>query len=313
MPLQKLLENFGKLRRHPVYQQQPALVLFRAGAWSIHCLLGIPARAKFGRWNYSLYLPPRWRGGGCTSPYVFREKYEPELMLLECYLKPGMVFIDGGANTGVFAFTAAHLVGRTGRVVAFEPGSTCFAALQRSQALNQWQQVSIHHEALSDHCGIARLYHHLGQENAFSLGADENTAFDEVAVVSIDEMVNTEKLERVDFIKLDVEGAEELVLRGAIKVLKRWRPIVLFEVNVNAIKLLHLKPDGTCQLLKEQGYQLFQLDDDGALNPEIRFPEQVGNLLAVPQERSSTDQDHERHSISSDALKQRPMLSPLST
>ncbi|HEY2826903.1 MAG TPA: FkbM family methyltransferase [Pirellulales bacterium] len=290
MALQNLMERFSKLRHHPVYRQQPVRVLWRAGAWSVHCLFGIPARPRFARWNYRLYLPPKWRGGGCTSPYVFRDRYEPELLLLERFLKPGMVFIDGGANTGVFTFTAASLVGPTGRVLAFEPGATCFSALRESLALNQWRHVSVFQQALCDHCGVARLYHHRDQENSFSLGTDETALFDEVAVVSLDEVVKTEVLTHVDFIKLDVEGAEELVLRGGKEVLQRWRPIVLFEVNVDATKRLQLKPDGACKLLEECGYRLFQSDEHGGLTADVRLSEQVGNLLAVPEERLAGDQ-----------------------
>lgn len=285
MQLSQLTERFRNLRAHPVYRQQPARVLWRAGAWSVHCLLGIPGRPKFSRWNYRLYLPPKWRGGGSTSPYVFREQYEPELMLLERFLKPGMVFVDGGANTGVFTFTAARLVGPTGRVLAFEPGSSCYAALERSQALNGWSHISIHQRALSDHFGVARLYHHMGQENAFSLGSDENASFDEVAIVSLDEVAQAEQLPRVDFIKLDVEGAEELVFRGAAKVLQQSRPVVLFEVNPEAIGRLHLSIDGACQLLTKHGYKLFICNDAGELIAADHIPNQVTNVLAVPPEK----------------------------
>ena len=171
MGFARLTQRFSQLRRHPGYRHNPPVVLGRAAAWSLHCLLGIPARPEFRRWNYRLYLPAKWRGGGSTSPYLFREHYEPELMLLERFLKPGMVFVDGGANTGVFTFTAARLVGPTGRVLAFEPGAACFAALEASRALNQFEQVRLWKAALSDRSGTARLYHCWGQENAFSLGA----------------------------------------------------------------------------------------------------------------------------------------------
>lgn len=300
MQLSQLTERFRSLRAHPVYRQQPARVLWRAGAWSVHCLLGIPGRPKFSRWNYRLYLPPKWRGGGSTSPYVFREQYEPELMLLERFLKPGMVFVDGGANTGVFTFTAARLVGPTGRVLAFEPGSSCFAALKRSQTLNGWSHISIHQRALSDRSGIARLYHLMGQENAFSLGSDENASFDEVATVSLDEAAQAEQLPRVDFIKLDVEGAEELVFRGAAKVLQQSRPVVLFEVNPEAIGRLQLSIDGACQWLTTRGYKLFICNDAGELIAADHIPNQVMNVLAVPSEKLAAANLAESDSLATD-------------
>jgi FkbM family methyltransferase len=278
--LQRLTQRFSELRRHPGYQQNPPVVLGRAAAWWLHCLLGIPARPKFRRWNYRLYLPAKWQGGGSTSPYLFREHYEPELMLLERFLQPGMVFVDGGANTGVFTFTAARLVGPTGRVLAFEPGAACFDGLQRSLAINRFAQVRLRHQALSDRAGTAKLYHHLDQENSFSLGSGKGVAFEEVATDTLDRVAEEENLPRVDFIKLDVEGAEELVLRGAESIIERWRPRILFELNPEAAARLSLSPDGVCRVLTEHGYRFHTLEE-GELMP-IERPQQFGNILAIP-------------------------------
>jgi hypothetical protein len=143
-------------------------------------------------------------------------------------------------------------------------------------------------QALSDHSGTARLYHHLDQENAFSLGADEGASFDEVAIVTLDEVAAQQQLTRLDFIKLDVEGAEELVLRGAKLAIERWRPIVLFEVNSEASTRLELASDGACRLLEDAGYQLFNVDDGDRLVAMTELPQRVANVLAVPGESANT-------------------------
>ena len=285
--LHQLFASFQRLREHPVYRRKRLLTLSRAGLWSLHCLLGIPARAKFVRWNFRLYLPPKWRGGGCTSPYLFREHYEPELMLLERFLQPGMVFVDGGANTGVFTFVAARLVGPSGQVFSFEPGAACFHALQQSLRLNRFKNIHLNHCALSDHCGTARLYHLRGQENAFSLAVAENVDYDEVSLTILDDVARLHELTRVDFIKLDVEGAEELVLRGAKEVLDRWQPVVLFEVNLDATRGMKLSPDGACRVLTDLGYQLYELESNGELTKTDRLPQHVGNLVALPARLSA--------------------------
>ncbi len=284
MSLTRLTNRFAELRRHPGYRRNPAVVLGRAAAWSLHCALRIPARARFRRWNFRLHLPPKWSGGGCTSPYLFREHYEPELALLERFLQPGMVFVDGGANTGVFTFTAAQLVGPSGRVVAFEPGAACFQALNESAKLNCSQHVCLRNQAISNSSGTARLYHHDRQENSFSLGGGGDVGFEEVEITTLDRMAEEEGLARIDFIKLDVEGAEEFVLRGAAGSLERWRPIVLFEVNPQATARLKLSADGACSFLTNCGYHLFEMDEGGALSA-IELMGEFGNVLAVPAER----------------------------
>ena len=89
-----------------------------------------------------------------------------------------------------------------------------------------------------------------------------------MATITLDEVAQAEQLPRVDFIKLDVEGAEELVLRGAEQVLEQWRPMVLFEVNAEASQRLKLAADGACQVLRQHGYQLLSLDDAAGTAPD---------------------------------------------
>lgn len=278
--------KFNELRQHPGYRNHRGAVLLRAAAWSAHCLLHMPAHAKFRRWNFKLYLPPKWRGGGCTSPFLFREDYEPEVKLLEQFLRPGMTVIDGGANTGVFTFTAAHLVGPRGHVIAFEPGSACFQALNRSKRLNSADHVTIRQQALSDRGGTARFYHHDDQENSYSLGGGGGVAYEEVSTVTLDAVAAELNLQRIDFIKLDVEGAEELVFRGGRRTLEQHRPLLLFEVNPQAAARLDLAPEGGCQVLTELNYRFFRLDDYSNLQV-ADLTSEFGNLLAVPAEKAT--------------------------
>ncbi|MCC7086360.1 MAG: FkbM family methyltransferase [Pirellulales bacterium] len=284
MKFKHLTSKFRELRLHPGYRRNRAVVLWRVAVWSAHCLLGLPARAKFRRWKFRLYLPPKWRGGGCTSPYLFREDYEPEVKLLERFLQPGMTFIDGGANTGVFTLTAAHLVGPTGHVVAFEPGATCFAALDQSIRLNCVNHVNLRQQAISDRCGRARFYHHHEQENSFSLGGASEVMYEEVSTTTLDTTFEELKLDRVDCVKLDVEGAEELVFRGGQKLLAQYRPLLLFEVNPEAAERLSLAANGGCTALTELNYRLFRMDQNGRLRSAASADE-FGNVLAIPAER----------------------------
>jgi len=282
--------RFRELRSHPGYRHNPPLVLARAASWWIHCRLGLAGRAKFRRWDFTLYLPPKWHGGGSTSPFLFREHYEPELMLLEQFLRPGMTFVDGGANTGVFTFAAARLVGKEGCVLAFEPGRHCFDALEYSVALNGMDHVVLHRSALADSTSRAKLFHHFGQDNSYSLGGDIDDGdipCEEVNTITLQDALDGSKRNHVDFIKLDVEGAEELVLRGSDEILARCRPVVLFEVNPEACQRLHLKPEGARDLLADHGYEFHAVGSDGQLYVH-RGPVGFGNLLAIHKASSSS-------------------------
>jgi FkbM family methyltransferase len=260
--LKRQLNHFRELLQHPAFRSNPWLLAWRVAAWGLHCAFGVPAHARFARWNFRLWLPPRWQGAGATTPFLFREHYEPELALLERFLLPGAVFVDVGANTGVYTFTASRLVGETGRVLAFEPGAASFAALEKSKALNGTGNVVLVRKALGDRDGAARLYHHLAQANSFSIAPpDANAQLDSepAEVTTLSRAFAEHGLSRLDFIKLDIDGAEELVLRPARDLLAQYRPVVLFEPHPDGTRRLGLDPDGAARLLCELGYELYGL------------------------------------------------------
>lgn len=286
---------FGELRRagslfgHPSFWKDPVRVFYRALVWALHCLLNVPAKARFARWGFRLYLPPIWRGGGSTAPFLFRDRYEPELRVLERFLKPGMVFVDGGANTGVYTFTAASLVGREGLVIAFEPGVATFSALEKSKLLNQFSHVILRRQALSDRVGFARLYHHAAQMNSFSIGAPAEeavpTEYEDVELTTIQQVLAECDIPEVHFIKLDIEGAEELALRGSSSLLTQQRPIVLFEANPKAARRLSLAPDGALRALRQLDYDIYSVDHGGQLRPAVGKGPTSGaeNYIALPK------------------------------
>jgi len=170
---------------------------------------------------------------GFESLYMpFREYYEPELAYLEKILSPGNLSIDVGANFGVYTLVASRLVGETGRVLAFEPTAQSFATLRQNIALNHFSNVRAFSSRTSADRGKARLYH-ARDPVGNSLGKDPlwGVEGEEVQTEALDNLLEESGIGRVDAIKIDVEGAEELVLRGAIRCLTSYNPIVIFEFN----------------------------------------------------------------------------------
>jgi FkbM family methyltransferase len=284
MRIKKLKSYWHELNLHPGFRRHPATVLGRIATWTLLCALRIAPRARFRRWGFTLQLPSKWLGGGATWPYLYREDYVPELALMERFLAPGMVFIDGGANCGVYTFLAARLVGPSGRVLAFEPGAACFAALEKSSTLNRFQQVVLRKQALADQNGIARFYHHGGQDNMFGLGqaAEDGVPYDEVETITIEKALEELQLNHLDFLKLDIEGAQEMVLRSSKALLQRCRPVLLIELDLDSSRLMNLDPDDTLRVLVELGYTLHTIDEQGEIHP-LQFPRQSRRVLAILQ------------------------------
>jgi FkbM family methyltransferase len=272
-----------KLRRvGAALLRSPILASYRLLAWQVQrWLRRSPVVVSLPRWALRLVLPTDWPVGA-TMIYVFREQYEPELALLQRFLQPGAVAIDAGANLGIYTAVTARLVGATGRVYAFEPGERAHALLRENLALNGLDQVETFTTALSDRQGSARLYAHTWGPVSFSLGNIQQAlqGFEIVPTTTLDLFAQEHRLDRLDFLKIDVEGAEELVLAGGRELIARTRPVVLFEVSARLPTFLGLSPTGAWDWLAAFGYTFHAVERAAGLVEIARLPED-GNVIAL--------------------------------
>jgi FkbM family methyltransferase len=168
-----------------------------------------------------------------------------------------MTVMDVGANWGLYSLLISRAVGPSGKVYAFEPVPEIFARLKEHIALNNATNVIPVPIALSDEKGTAKMSVKGGGSSLFRRVSDE---FVEVQVERLDDFVEREKIERVDAIKIDVEGAELKVIRGADKTLQAagTTPEELFETIVsygyNAFVIRHGKAIPTDKLVKPWRY-----------------------------------------------------------
>ena len=154
---------------------------------------------------------------------------------LQTLLRPGMTVVDVGANTGYYALWASRLVGPLGRVLAFEPVPKLACTLRRNVELNGMRNITVRREAVSERTGKAILHVSRAESNSGLSSLVMNAEVDqlsdrlEVETIGLDDLAS--EFDRpIDFIKIDVEGAEELVFRGASRLLAARRaPAILFE------------------------------------------------------------------------------------
>src|SRR5579883_1711683 len=269
-----------QLRMSPQYRRARLQTMARLARWGAHCLTGHPVVVTLRQWGCRICLPPGVRLGS-TAIFLFREDYEPELRYLERFLSPGDTFIDVGASVGLYTVVASTLVGARGRVLAFEPASEIYPVLRRNAAINGTSNVTTFNAAVSDQPGTARLFHITGA-SLYSLGerAGHDDSFEEVRVTTLDEVVDRMGLDSVACIKIDVEGAEALVLRGASRTLARFRPTVLFEANSYAASRFDGGGPGPVELLSRLGYRFEVAGPDGPV-PMTSLPD-AANVVAVP-------------------------------
>ncbi|WP_287636472.1 MULTISPECIES: FkbM family methyltransferase [unclassified Microcystis] len=210
--------------------------------------------------------------------------FEAEMELWRTQIRPDMTVIDVGANVGVYTFSAAQRVGETGKVIAIEPFKACVNCLQETSRINQLPWVKIYEAAASDHCGSAKLSLH----NASELNeviSDNSPNYDLANTVTIqcltlDSLIETENLTRVDWLKIDAEGHEIKVLQGAERLLTEFKPNIIYENIAGA----HGSNGAIMEYIQAKGYQVYSyrpyiqelvpVTDANQLNSQL-------NLIAV--------------------------------
>lgn len=211
-----------------------------------------------------------------------RGTYEsPIQQVLAQYLKPGDVFYDIGANIGFFSTIAARLVGKSGRVYAFEPVAKNVARVRRNAKLNRFSQIKVFQKAVSQTSGQGNLLlaKHSGGATLATVGMPPDmTGAVRVDLISIDDWVNQKKVKSPSLIKIDVEGAELEAIAGMLQTIRTFKPILLYEVDDSQLASFKQKQEELDTYVKELGYQISHTEN--AYNIPGWY---IGHSIAIPQ------------------------------
>lgn len=207
-----------------------------------------------------------------TGGNYFQGSVEPEVQAAMLrHLRPGMTFYDLGANIGFYSLLAARIVGAQGAVVAFEADPEVAERLREHAERNHFSTISVEQKAVWSETGTVsfartdpQVSPDRGLGHVVSNGAPGTT---QVQAVSLDDFVQTTR--PPGFLKCDVEGAEVAVFRGAQRLFKENRPILLCEMH---------SPESRLAMLQEfagLGYDCESLDET--------------HVLALPKPRLATE------------------------
>ena len=220
--------------------------------------------------------------------------FEPnEFSFLDRVLKPGMGFVDVGANDGYYTLFAARRVGTGGRVAAVEPSSRERAHLERNLMRNGIDNVEIVPAALGAAAGHADLHlahgAHTGHNTLGRFAHDDvvPARIERVPLETLDAVVARLGLTRVDVVKIDVEGAEANVIAGGWTVLTTLRPVLMMELNDGALRAQGSSEASLLATLRgELEYEIlvFSTSTGLALMQTEGIPLSA-NIIAVPSER----------------------------
>jgi len=249
--------------------------------------LPLPMRLPFGGWWLA------WNDN--CSDAIFNGNFEePERRFVESFLRPGMTVLDIGAHHGFYTLLAARKVGKEGRVISFEPSPRERKKLLWHLRLNRCTNVQVAGVALGSQAGKRDFFMVKGRDTGCNSlrppNVSEPTEVLKVSVATLDAYLRQHGIERVDFIKMDVEGAEREVLRGAEQQLSQLpRPVMLCEVQDIRTEPFGYRAEDVLAFLWHKGFCWFKILPNGQLTllkKGNELAEWEGyNFVAVPSER----------------------------
>jgi FkbM family methyltransferase len=216
-----------------------------------------------------------------VGQHVKRDGYEPHITaLFRDRVRPGMHVLDIGANIGYYTMLSASLVGPSGSVTAIEPNPDSVRLLEASRRANSFDNVTVLQLAAGRERGLLVLHGSYGNVMT-SAAPDEATALINSTTVpsfKVDDLIPRDK--KIDFVKIDVEGAEYNALLGASELIKRCHPTIVSEFSPSTMPgISGVDGRGYLRFLLDFDYTIAVIEAAGTLRECDRDPETVMNAF----------------------------------
>ncbi len=205
--------------------------------------------------GHTLRLPTRYYK-------YFPDNYEAEnFEFLFAHSKNGDVLLDFGAHIGLFAVIASQATGAAGKVFAFEPSPTTNRLLRKTIAINKAENnITTYQKAVGGEVGKTVFFISDGQaDNSNSLvnyKEDRPLHGIDIDVTTIDAFVIEQQLQQVNFVKIDVEGAEFDAIKGAVNTFKKFKPFCILAIHPEPIIAKGDKPEELYDFIIEMNYSI---------------------------------------------------------
>lgn len=287
----KALLNYSRIFQRADFQKNPLKAIAKRVIWRLRWVMTKKPWNLNHKRNFKIYTPH----GGTGALIYYLGESEPEVSeFIINNLKPGHVFIDIGAHIGEYSLLASKLVGPKGLVFGFEPSQSIYQYLKDNIFLNACQNVTLENYAVSDHIGVVNFHIHNEQEKSSIVLPEtqmENMIEDMVQIrsISLDNYFKNIPT-TINMIKMDVEGAELLVLKGATRLLDcdaETAPIWIFECSPENYHNFGYSIKDVFHFFSEYGYRIYSLNKEKNYgdkdNLEIQLGENSINMIAIKE------------------------------
>lgn len=264
-----LKSRFKFLIKNKTFRENFLLISFRVIILLILKVLNIKRNfiGKFGNKSFKFFFDPRFGMVGGRGYFLYRQKQEDFLNYASFLISKGDVVIDCGANQGIFSLSLRTKVGMSGKIYAIEPFKRCINIFKKNLKINNYQNIHIINAVVSDKLGTSTIDFSEGITSA-SLVNKIGDKKKIVKSITIDHLIKKHKIDKLNLLKIDVEGAEFLVISGSIKAIKKFKPIIYLECYYKRIF------DQIFNKIKKFNYEIYYLQKNKlvkvrSFNPKI--------------------------------------------
>ena len=227
---------------------------------------------NFGKEKFKVYLDLIKKKHGSRGYFLLREKQEPILEFGHKFLNEGDVVIDCGANQGIFSLSFKSKIKKSGIILCIEPFSYATKKIKNNFILNKFNNFFIYKNIVSNKIGLTKIYYSQGITDASIVHKKNNYKI--IRSITIDYLVKKHNLKKINFLKLDIEGAEYSALLGAKNSIAKFKPIIYLENNdVNKFNLI-------INFLKKNYYPYY-FEKNGKITKLKKYLK--GNILFLPK------------------------------
>jgi len=177
---------------------------------------------------------------GISEELLMFKTHEPlSTKILSKSLKSGMICLDIGSNIGYYACLESLIVGNSGKIIAIEPSPINYKYLQKNASLQKIKNISTFNFACGDYDGTIKFaisdrsnWSRVISEDLLDAPPDSIITEQEIPLVQVDTFLSEQKVEKIDFLRMDVEGYEYHILKGCVKTIEKFRPFFHIEVHL---------------------------------------------------------------------------------
>jgi FkbM family methyltransferase len=203
-----------------------------------------------------------------------------EMFFLHRFLKPAMTFVDVGANQGEYSLFAAKRLSN-GKVIAFEPLASIRKVFEENIKLNGFINIQVFDCGLSDKSGALDFHEIEGPDEGLGtlyLGDKKSKAIINIQLRSLDQIADEHSIGKIDFIKMDIEGGELNALKGSIKTIEKYRPVIMIEINESTYQAAGYSTQDIINFFTAIKYEPYEIGKRGRLMKCSSLPT-FGNLI----------------------------------